>query len=118
MARREDSGLDRELADLPPDLRWREWMRRIEAVLFASGAPVPRDHLARGVGPSASVDLLIEGLTADLGGRPHEVGPVSYTHLPAPETALDIGCRLLLEKKKNIHAKGSHQPEEQDAHTL
>ena len=27
------SELDRELADLPPELRWREWMRRIEAVL-------------------------------------------------------------------------------------
>ena len=28
---RTEPDLDRELADLPPDLRWREWMRRIEA---------------------------------------------------------------------------------------
>ena len=28
--------------------------------------------------------------------------PVSYTHLRAHETVLDIVCRLLLEKKKNI----------------
>ena len=28
------------------------------------------------------------------------VGPVSYTHLRAHETVLDIVCRLLLEKKK------------------
>ena len=28
-------------------------------------------------------------------------GPVSYTHLRAHETVLDIVCRLLLEKKKN-----------------
>ena len=41
---RSDSELDRELPDLPPELRWREWMRRIEAVLFASAAPVPRDR--------------------------------------------------------------------------
>ena len=30
-------------------------------------------------------------------------GPVSYTHLRAHETVLDIVCRLLLEKKnKNV----------------
>ncbi len=33
---RNATGSDRELEDLPPDLRWQEWMRRIEAVLFAS----------------------------------------------------------------------------------
>ena len=32
-------------------------------------------------------------------------GPVSYTHLRAHETVLDLVCRLLLEKKKqkNTH---------------
>ena len=30
-----------------------------------------------------------------------EVQPVSYTHLRAHETVLDLVCRLLLEKKKN-----------------
>ena len=29
--------------------------------------------------------------------------PVSYTHLRAHETVLDLVCRLLLEKKKNYH---------------
>mgnify|MGYP007112000261 CR=1 FL=1 len=29
-----------------------------------------------------------------------DTGPVSYTHLRAHETVLDIVCRLLLEKKK------------------
>ena len=28
-------------------------------------------------------------------------GPVSYTHLRAHETVLDLVCRLLLEKKNN-----------------
>ena len=28
--------------------------------------------------------------------------PVSYTHLRAHETVLDLVCRLLLEKKKDI----------------
>ena len=30
-------------------------------------------------------------------------GPVSYTHLRAHETVLDIVCRLLLEKKNQTH---------------
>ena len=29
------------------------------------------------------------------------LGPVSYTHLRAHETVLDLVCRLLLEKKKH-----------------
>lgn len=65
--------LDRELEDLPAEFRWREWMRRIEAVLFASASPVPREDLARVVGQGASVDLLIEDLIADLEGRSFEV---------------------------------------------
>ena len=32
-------------------------------------------------------------------------GPVSYTHLRAHETVLDLVCRLLLEKKNNTHTK-------------
>ena len=31
----------------------------------------------------------------------HWLQPVSYTHLRAHETVLDLVCRLLLEKKKN-----------------
>ena len=33
-------------------------------------------------------------------GQRLELGPVSYTHLRAPETVLDLVCRLLLGKKK------------------
>lgn len=68
-------GLDRDLAELPPELRWREWMTRIEAVLFASATPVPRAALARVVGDVA-VDLLVDDLAADLAGRPYEVARV------------------------------------------
>ena len=31
--------LDVELADLPPAARWREWMLRVEAAMFASARP-------------------------------------------------------------------------------
>ena len=32
---------------------------------------------------------------------PEDVSAVSYTHLRAHETVLDLVCRLLLEQKKN-----------------
>ena len=68
-----DSVLDRELEDLPQDLRWREWLGRIEAVLFASATPVGREDLARVVGQGASVDMLINDISFDLAGRPYEI---------------------------------------------
>ena len=71
-----DSVFDRELADLPQDLRWREWMGRIEAVLFASAAPVARDDLARVVG-NGSVEMLIADIQAELTGRPYELVEVA-----------------------------------------
>ena len=100
---RSDPELDRELPDLPPELRWREWMRRIEAVLFASASPVPRDDLARVVGQGASVDLLVEDLAADLEGRAFEIAQVAggwmfrtrATYAPAIRAAADVGDQLL-----------------------
>jgi segregation and condensation protein B len=69
--------LDRELVDLPQELRWREWMGRIEAVLFASATPVGRYDLARVVGQGASVEMLIEDIQAELTGRPYELDLVA-----------------------------------------
>ena len=68
---------DRELDDLPQELRWRQWMGRIEAVLFASASPVGRDDLARVVGQGASVEMLIEDIQAELIGRPYELAQVA-----------------------------------------
>ena len=65
--------LDRELSDLPPDLRWREWMLRVEAVIFAAAEPVGRETLARVVGKDCSIDLLIDDLRAELRDRPYEI---------------------------------------------
>jgi segregation and condensation protein B len=103
MAGREEAGLDRDLADLPADLRWREWMRRIEAVLFASASPVARGDLARVVGRGASVDLLIEDLAVDLEGRPYEVSQVGAgwmlrtrpAYAPVIRAAADVGGQAL-----------------------
>lgn len=103
MKAREEPDLDRELGGLPPDLRWREWLRRIEAVLFASASPVPRDDLAKVVGLGASVDLLIEDLAADLADRPYEVARVGAgwklrtkpAYAPAIRAAADVGGQAL-----------------------
>jgi segregation and condensation protein B len=103
MARNKSEAVDRELADLPPELRWREWMRRIEAVLFASATSVPRDDLAKVVGQGAAVDLLIEDLAADLEGRPYEVGRVGGAwmlrtrpaYASAIRAAADVGGKSL-----------------------
>lgn len=72
-----DAVFDRELDDLPQEFRWREWMGRIEAVLFASATPVDRDDLARVVGQGASVEILIEDIQAELGSRPYELAQVA-----------------------------------------
>ncbi|MCF6445674.1 SMC-Scp complex subunit ScpB [Nereida sp. MMG025] len=98
-----DQALDRELADLPAELRWREWMRRIEAVLFASASPVAREDLAKVVGQGASVEILIDDLAADLEGRSFEVAHVAGgwimrtrgAYAPTIRTAADIGAQEL-----------------------
>jgi segregation and condensation protein B len=75
---RPDEGLfDPELAELPPDARWREWMNRIEAVLFASPRPVERPSLARIVGREASIDMLIDDIRAELKGKPYDLVSVA-----------------------------------------
>lgn len=41
---------DTELEHLPTELRWSEWMGRVEAVIFAAAETVTREVLARVVG--------------------------------------------------------------------
>ena len=79
MARRARSpeAFDVELADLPPELRWREWMGRVEAVIFASPTPVARAVLARVVGRDCKLDLIIDDLREELRGRPYELVSVA-----------------------------------------
>jgi chromosome segregation and condensation protein ScpB len=79
MARRARArnALDTELMDLPPELRWRTWMGRVEAVIFAAPAPVPRERLARVVGRGCNLDLIIEDIRQELHGRPYELVAVA-----------------------------------------
>ncbi len=77
MAPKPAGPLDTELAELPQALRWREWMARAEAVLFAASEPVGREVLARVVGRDCALDLLIEDIAAELAGRPYEIARVA-----------------------------------------
>ena len=75
---RENSGeLDVELEDLPAPARWREWMGRVEAVIFASVEPVTRESLARVVGKACNLDLIIDDIRDELRGRPYEIVAVA-----------------------------------------
>lgn len=69
--------LDTELADLPPEQRWREWMMRVEAVIFAASEPVPREQLARVVGRDCNLDHLLDDLREELKARPYDVVTVA-----------------------------------------
>ena len=69
--------LDTELTDLTPDLRWREWMGRVEAVIFAAPEPVGRETLARVVGRDCNLDRLIADIRAELRGRPYDLAAVA-----------------------------------------
>lgn len=125
MARRETEEFDRELPGLPAEQRWREWMRRIEAVLFASATPVARDDLARVVGQGASVDLLIEDLVMDLEGRPYQVTRVGAGWIlatraaygPVIRAAADVGGQDLNLSEFDLAvlaAVALHQPISRD----
>ena len=49
-----------------------------------------------------------KGETQAVADALYEMEPVSYTHLRAHETVLDLVCRLLLEKTKSSSAQYSY----------
>ena len=63
---------------------------------------------SRGLGKAMSLGLALAGADVIVASRKLESceelckETVSYTHLRAHETVLDLVCRLLLEKKKNV----------------
>ena len=85
----DDLPFDRTLADLPPELRWREWMSRVEAVIFASPTPVPRAVLARVVGDDCPLDAVIADIRAELRPRPYDLVAVAggWHHRTRPPLA-------------------------------
>ena len=64
---------DADLFDLPQAMRWREWMGRVEAAIFASPSPVTREALVKLVGRDCNFDELISDIREDLRARPYEL---------------------------------------------
>jgi segregation and condensation protein B len=75
--RKAEDLLDVDRMDLPAAARWREWMLRIEAAIFASAKPVPREALVRVVGEACRFDDLIADLVHELRGRPYDLVQVA-----------------------------------------
>ena len=76
--REQDALFDPELAELPEGARWREWMGRVEAAIFAARDPVPRAVLAKLVGQSCKLDDLIGDIVDELAH-----GPTNSSSSPA-----------------------------------
>ena len=79
-------------------------------VVFALSTPVQAAESIRVLMASDvhRLDVRAESVVwlTDGQSRSHSYSPVSYTHLRAHETVLDLVCRLLLEKQNNnIHAQ-------------
>ena len=87
---------DRELGDLPAELRWREWMMRVEAGIFVSGEPGARETLAPVVGKGCRIDRLIDDLHEELRSRPYELVSVAggwqHRSRPAYAEAIRASC--------------------------
>lgn len=98
--RRQSELYDRELDHLPPEMRWREWMARVEAVIFAAKEPVGRDTLSGIIGKECSLDLLIDDIREELRGRPYDVISVAggWKHLTRPAFASTIRAALGSDK--------------------
>ncbi len=68
-----DPLFDADLFEQPRAMRWREWMGRVEAAIFASPTPVSREALSKLVGRDCNFDELICDIRYDLRARPYEL---------------------------------------------
>jgi segregation and condensation protein B len=118
---KESAPLDLDLDDLPGELRWREWMGRVEAVIFAAAEPVSREALARVVGKGCALDLLIDDIREELRGRPYELVAIAggwrlqtrKQHAEAIRAALQINAdakELTKAEAGVLIAIAYHQP--------
>jgi segregation and condensation protein B len=97
-----DQLFDRELDHLPAEARWRDWMHRVEATIFAASEPENRETLARIVGKGCSIDLLIDDIREELRGRPYDLVAVAggFRHLTRPAYADAIRAAIGSNEKE------------------
>ena len=92
---------------VPSHLRVAAWIKNLAATFSHASATADPDS-KRGNALVAEIGPHLWDEAARLPAAPPEPAPVSYTHLRAHETVLDLVCRLLLEKKKT--AEQMHTP--------
>jgi segregation and condensation protein B len=76
-AKKEEQTYDRELAELPAPLRRREFMMRVEAIIFAASKPVMRETLTAAIGSDCQLDALIADIRDELRTRPYDLVAVA-----------------------------------------
>ena len=76
------------------------WLREFEECGFIVERDWPMGLFYTGYSAGQGLDLRLRQALATVCGSACRAYPVSYTHLRAHETVLDLVCRLLLEKKK------------------
>ena len=112
---------DRELSDLPAPMRWREYMMRVEAVIFAASQPVSRETLSAVIGSDCNLDLIIADIRDELRSRPYELVDVAggYQHrtrrayaevIRASGTVASMGVDLTALEKLVLTAVAYFQP--------
>ena len=82
---------DADLFELPRAMRWREWMGRVEAAIFASPTPVSREALSKLVGRDCNLDDLIADIRDELRARPYDLvlSPAAFSCAPGALCAGD-----------------------------
>ena len=87
--------------ELPREARWRAWMGRVEAVIFASPTPVPRETLAALVGPECRLDALIADIQDELRAPTSSPSlPAAGTIAPGQPTATPSAPPAVLAKRR------------------
>lgn len=95
-------GVDLELENVPAPARWREWMSRVEAVIFAADRPVSRERMARVVGEACNLELVIDDIRDELGGRPYEIVSVAGGWSFRTKQAYGDAIRAALGAKRTV----------------
>lgn len=110
-SRSNDDLFDRELDHVPAEVRWRGWMARVEAIIFAASEPVTRETLARIVGKSCSIGLLIDDIREELRGRPYDLVAVAGGFRHLTRSADDIRSAFGTAVGGNQRVGGPAQPD-------
>ena len=92
--REQDALFDRDLADVPGGARWREWMGRVEAAIFAARDPVPAKRLRNSSERVANSTILSATLSTNFAH-----GPTTSSSSPAAKRPATLPPSTVKEPK-------------------